>query len=205
MTGRNLRVGILGGSFNPAHDGHLHVSQLALDQLELDELWWLVSPQNPLKPVEGMAPFAKRFEQASVIAARDGRIRVSDFENQSGTIYSVDTIAALKKTYPDTSFVWVVGADNLRQMPKWQGWQKIFRSVPIAVFPRVPFSLRALRGRAARRFAGAQIQHKDAARLAGHRAPAWVMLQAPLNLQSATRIRKAESGGWEIFPSVNKH
>jgi len=193
MTTRNLRVGILGGSFNPAHDGHLHVSQLALDQLGLDELWWLVSPQNPLKPASEMASFAARFEQASVIAARDGRIKVSDFEKKSGTVYSLDTIGALKKTYPDISFVWVMGADNLRQMPKWQGWQKIFRSVPIAVFPRAPYSLRALNGRAARRFARAQIQHKDACRLVGHRAPAWVMLQAPLNLQSATKIRNIKS------------
>jgi len=194
MTKRNIRVGILGGSFNPAHDGHLHVSQLALDQLELDELWWLVSPQNPLKPASEILPFARRFEQASVIAARDGRIKVSDFEKKSGTVYSLDTISALKKTYPDISFVWVMGADNLRQIPKWQGWQKIFRSVPIAVFPRAPYSLRALNGRAARRFARARIDHNDAAKLAGHRAPAWVMLQAPLNLQSATKIRQTQHG-----------
>ena len=194
MTARNLRVGILGGSFNPAHDGHLHVSQLALDQLELDELWWLVSPQNPLKLASEIAPFAARFEQASVIAARDGRIKVSDFEKKSGTVYSLDTISALKKTYPDISFVWVMGADNLRQIPKWQGWQKIFRSVPIAVFPRAPYSLRALNGRATRRFARARIDHNDAPRLAGHRAPAWVMLQAPLNLQSATKIRQTQPG-----------
>ena len=194
MTKRNIRVGILGGSFNPAHDGHLHVSQLALDQLELDELWWLVSPQNPLKSASEILPFARRFEQASVIAARDGRIKVSDFEKKSGTVYSLDTISALKKTYPDISFVWVMGADNLRQIPKWQGWQKIFRSVPIAVFPRAPYSLRALNGRAARRFARARIDHNDAAKLAGHRAPAWVMLQAPLNLQSATKIRQTQPG-----------
>lgn len=191
MNANARRVGILGGSFNPAHEGHLHVSQLALDQLALDELWWLVTPQNPLKDSSDMAPFDQRMEQASVIAARDGRIKVSDFEKKSGTVYSIDTITALKKSYPNFSFVWVMGADNMRQIPRWQGWQNIFRSVPIAVFPRVPYSLRALKGRAARRFSRAKIEHKDAPRLASLHPPAWVMLQAPLNLQSATRIRQA--------------
>ncbi|MCK5546165.1 MAG: nicotinate-nucleotide adenylyltransferase [Rhodospirillaceae bacterium] len=189
---KNRRIGILGGSFNPAHEGHLHVSQLALDQLKLDELWWMVSPQNPLKPTKGMASFKQRMDQAGVIAARDGRIMVTDFENTSGTNYSIDTISALKSTYPDVSFVWVMGADNLRQMPRWHGWQKIFRSIPIAVFPRAPHSLRALNGRAARRFAGAMINPKNASRLAGHRTPAWVMLQAPLHGQSATKLRQDE-------------
>ena len=189
---KNRRIGILGGSFNPAHEGHLHVSQLALEQLKLDELWWLVSPQNPLKPVDGMAGFDERMDQARVIAARDGRIIVSDFEKISDTTYSIDTITALKAAYPDVSFVWVMGADNLRQMPRWQGWQKIFRSIPIAVFPRAPHSLRALNGRAARRFAGAMIDPKNASRLAGRRVPAWVMLQAPLHGQSATRLRQSE-------------
>ncbi|MCK4938856.1 MAG: nicotinate-nucleotide adenylyltransferase [Rhodospirillaceae bacterium] len=189
---KNRRIGILGGSFNPAHEGHLHVSQLALEQLKLDELWWLVSPQNPLKPVDGMAGFDERMDQARVIAARDGRIIVSDFEKISDTTYSIDTITALKAAYPDVSFVWVMGADNLRQMPRWQGWQKIFRSIPIAVFPRAPHSLRALNGRAARRFAGAMIDPKNASRLAGRRTPAWVMLQAPLHGQSATRLRQSE-------------
>lgn len=187
----NRRIGILGGSFNPAHEGHLHVSQLALDQLKLDELWWMVSPQNPLKPTEDMASFKQRMDQAGVIAARDGRITVTDFENTSDTRYSIDTISALKSAYPDVSFVWVMGADNLRQMPRWRSWQKIFRSIPIAIFPRAPHSLRALNGRVARRFSAAMLNPKNASRLAGHRTPAWVMLQAPLHGQSATRLRQS--------------
>ena len=187
----NRRIGILGGSFNPAHEGHLHVSQLALDQLKLDELWWMVSPQNPLKSTEGMASFKQRMDQASVIAARDGRITVTDFENTSDTNYSIDTILALKAAYPDVSFVWVMGADNLRQMPRWRGWQKIFRSIPIAVFPRAPHSLRAVGGRAARRFSAAMLNSKNASRLVGHRTPAWVMLKAPLHGQSATKLRQS--------------
>ena len=196
-TNKNSRIGILGGSFNPAHEGHLHVSQLAMDQLKLDELWWLVSPQNPLKPAHGMASFDERMDQARVIAARDGRITVSDFEKTSDTVYSVDTILALKSAYPDVSFVWVMGADNMRQIPRWQGWQKIFRSIPIAVFPRAPHSSRAINGRAARRFAAAMINPKNAPRLVGHRTPAWVMLEAPLHSQSATRLRQSggQSGG----------
>ncbi len=194
MSKTNPKIGILGGSFNPAHEGHLQVSQLAMDQLGLDELWWLVSPQNPLKPVEGMVPFDDRMEQASVIAARDGRIVVSDFENKSGTRFSIDTIRALKLAYPDVSFVWIMGADNMAQMPRWRGWQKIFRSIPIAVYPRAPYSSRAINGRAARRFSGAMMEPKNANRLAGHRLPAWVMLSAPLHGQSATAIRKAANG-----------
>lgn len=190
MSEKKPRVGILGGSFNPAHDGHLHISRLALDRLGLDELWWLVSPQNPLKAAEDMAPYAQRLETARAVAARDGRIRVSDFEHQIASRYTIDTLTALKAQFPDHAFVWIIGADNLRQMPRWRHWSRIFRTVPIAVFPRAPYSLRALRGRAARRFKAAQLPSSAAARLVGKRAPAWVMLQEPLHGQSATSLRR---------------
>lgn len=189
-----MKIGILGGSFNPAHDGHLHVSRQALEMLGLDEIWWLVSPQNPLKPKSGMAPFARRMETARDIAARDGRIRVTDFEKTSATRYSIDTINALIAAYPQVSFVWIIGADNMRQMPRWKGWEKIFRTIAIAVFPRAPYSARAVNGRAARRFARARLDAKSAARLARTAPPAWVMLDAPLNAQSASRIREMARG-----------
>ena len=189
MGGGSRIVGLLGGSFNPAHEGHLHISQVALDRLGLDELWWMVSPQNPLKSSDGMDTLTARMKSAQSVAGADKRIRVTDIEQRLGTQYTVETLAALQAEYPDFSFIWIIGADNLRQMHKWRGWREIFRRVPIAVFPRAPYSFRALDGRAAGRFAGARIPAVQASRLARMKPPAWVFLRAPLHGQSATRIR----------------
>jgi len=186
------RIGLLGGSFNPAHAGHLHISQLALEKLALDELWWLVSPQNPLKSEHGMAPLNERMATAKTIAKADPRIVVSDFEAKFNTRYTRDTLAQLQAQHPDFAFVWIVGADNLRQMHKWRGWRTIFRRVPIAVFPRVPYALRALSSRAARRFDAARIPENRAHRLADLNPPAWVFLRTPVHGESATRIRKQQ-------------
>jgi len=187
--GAQRRVGLLGGSFNPAHDGHLHISRLSLDKLGLDEVWWLVSPQNPLKPVAGMAAFSHRMVGAQAVSKADGRIRVSDAEQRLGTRYTLDTVTALKAEYPECAFVWIIGADNLCQMPKWKGWRAIFGTVPIAVFPRAPYSLRALGGRAARRFDAARISSLRARRLVDLAPPAWVFLRVPTHGASASRIR----------------
>ncbi|MBC8158216.1 MAG: nicotinate-nucleotide adenylyltransferase [Alphaproteobacteria bacterium] len=186
---RGLRVGLLGGSFNPAHEGHIHISKLALDRLHLDQVWWLVSPQNPLKAAEGMAALEDRLESARAVAAVDERIRAGDIERDLGTRYTVDTLAALKKRFSGVQFVWIMGADILVQMPQWKRWRGVFRSVPIAVFARPTYSLDAGSGRAARRFAGARVKPSHAPRLAGARPPAWVFLKTPLNRASATRIR----------------
>jgi len=183
------KVGLLGGSFNPAHEGHLHISQFALDRLGLDELWWLVSPQNPLKSERDMASFETRMKTAKKVTKAEPRIQVSDFESAKQTRFTVDTLAALQADFPDIAFVWIMGADNLRQMDKWRGWREIFHRVPIAIFPRAPYSLRALRSRAARRFEHARIPTTRAFRLARMTPPAWVLLKAPRHGQSATRIR----------------
>ncbi len=183
-----MRVGLLGGSFNPAHSGHLHISRLALERLRLDELWWLVSPQNPLKPVAGMAPLAERLESARAVAAGEA-IQVTDIERELGTRYTAETLRALKERFPDVRFVWLMGADLLLQMPRWRRWRAIFRMVPIAVFPRPSYSLKALSGRAARRFAGARVRASRAGAVAGMKPPAWVFLLAPPTAVSARRIR----------------
>ena len=182
------RVGLLGGSFNPAHDGHLYISELALDRLGLDEVWWLVSPQNPLKPVAGMAAFAERLRSARTVGGHP-KIRVRDLERSLGTRFTIDTLRALKIRYPGVRFVWLMGADNLLQMPRWQGWRAIFRAVPIAVFARPSYSSRARSGRAARRFRRHRIPAFRASGLADMRPPAWVFMRHKPHGASASRIR----------------
>ena len=184
------RIGLLGGSFNPAHEGHVHISELSLDMLGLDEIWWLVSPQNPLKSTSDMANLEDRVATAKAVVKSLPTIQISDVERKLGTRYTVDTLKALKTKHSDCDFVWIMGADNLRQMFKWKGWRTIFRTLPIAVFPRAPYSLRALSGRAAKCFGGARIPSAQAKKLVDLQAPAWVFLKAPTHGQSATRIRR---------------
>jgi len=182
----------LGGSFNPPHSGHLHITRLALQRLDLDQVWWLVSPQNPLKPAAGMAPFARRLKDAAAAAAADRRIAVSDIETRLGsTYYTADTLKALRRRYPRTRFVWLMGGDNLVQLPYWKQWHDIFRTVPVAVFDRPGTSLKALAGAAAQRFLHARVPQAAARRLASMTPPAWVFFHTRLDPRSATRIRAA--------------
>ena len=186
MTG--LRIGLLGGSFNPAHDGHRHISLFALQRLRLDAVWWLVSPQNPLKPVAGMASFDERFASAEA-AARHPKIEVSDIESRMGTRYTADTLQALYRRYATHRFVWIMGADNLIQLPRWRDWTAIVEMVPIAVFARPGYSQRSLFGAAAHRYRRNRLPDRAAARLADRKAPAWVFLHTPQHPASATEIR----------------
>ncbi len=187
------RIGLLGGSFNPAHGGHLHISREALDRLALDEVWWLVSPQNPLKPAEGMAALPMRISHARKVA-EGAPITVTDMERRFGTRYTAHTLAALKDRFPDKRFVWLMGSDNLIGIHRWKAWRSIFRSVPIAVFHRPTYSLRALRGRAAARFSKARLPASRARELADRKPPAWVFLRIRPHPASATEMR-ARNGG----------
>jgi len=185
----------LGGSFNPAHGGHLHLSLLALERLDLDEVWWLVSPHNPLKPVAGMAPFAVRLEGAQRVAVGHKRIVDSDLEQQlGGSTYTADTLRALCRRFPRLRFVWLMGADNLVQLRYWQRWREIFRTAAIAVFDRPSYSLKALAGLPARRFARHRVPVSAARRLAEMKPPAWVFFHSRLDPRSATRIRSEQKG-----------
>jgi nicotinate-nucleotide adenylyltransferase len=187
---------LLGGSFNPAHGGHLHISALALKLLDLDQIWWLVSPQNPLKPIAGMAPFQTRVEEARRVAAADPRIIVTDLEDRLGNLrYTADTLKTLRRRFPRVRFVWLMGGDNLVQIPHWERWPEVFRTVPIAVFDRPSYSLKALSGLAAKRFAGYRFPARNARRLAEMKPPAWVFFHTRLDTRSATKIR---SGRKEI-------
>ena len=171
----------------------MHVSLLALKHLDLDEVWWLVSPQNPLKPVKGMAPFAVRLEQACGIAAAHPRLRVSDLEERlRSSGYTVDTLKALRRRFPRLRFVWLMGSDNLVQIPRWERWPEIFRMVAVAVFDRPSCAPRALAGTAAKRFARQRIPVAAGRRLAGMKPPAWVFYHTPLDSRSATRIRSEQ-------------
>ena len=187
------RIGLLGGSFNPAHEGHLHISNLALEHLRLDRVWWLVSPQNPLKPTSGMDPLPTRLANAKAMAAANAHITVSDLETELGTRYSADTVNALKQSYPDVRFVWIMGADLLKEIDRWKKWRALFRGIPIAIFARPPYPLRALSSRAARRFAEARVSAFRASALADLRPPAWTYLRTRRHPQSATRIRARQN------------
>ena len=181
---------MLGGSFNPAHGGHFHISALALKLLDLDQVWWLVSPQNPLKPVAGMAPFPVRLEGARRIAKADRRILVTDLESRLGlSRYTTDTLKAVRRRFPRLRFVWLMGGDNLVQILKWERWPEIFRTVPIAVFDRPSYSLKSLSGPGAKRFARHRVPAAETRRLAEMEPPAWVFFHTPLDARSATRIR----------------
>ncbi|HSE78802.1 MAG TPA: nicotinate-nucleotide adenylyltransferase [Alphaproteobacteria bacterium] len=187
-------VGLLGGSFNPAHDGHRHIAELALKRLALDEVWWMVSPQNPLKPDRDMASLAARQASARRHASHP-RMRVTAIENALKTRYTADTLTALRRRFPRIRFVWLMGADNLAQMERWERWSLIFHTMPIAVFARLPYSTKALASKAARRFSRLRRPPRHAARLARDDLPAWVFLHTRLHPASASAIRRARSPG----------
>jgi len=189
-----LRIGLLGGSFNPAHAGHRHISLYALKSLSLDRVWWLVSPQNPLKPARGMASLDERLAWARAVA-RHPRITVTAVETELGTRYTADTIAELVRRFPRTRFVWLMGADNLRQIPRWKRWTRIFESVPVAVFARPTYSLGALGGVAAQRYARFRLAETRAKGLSIAAPPVWTFLRNPLHPASATAIRRARAHG----------
>ena len=190
---RRMRVGLLGGSFNPAHQGHLHVANAAMRALRLDQVWLLVSPGNPLKPAAGMAPLPVRLAAAGAIA--DGRrVVATDIERHLRTRYTLDTLRALRRRFPRVRFVWLMGADNLTQFPRWRGWMDIARAVPFAVLPRPTYTEAALASQAARRLSRFRHPAREGHRLADLAAPAWVVLGGRQNALSATALRRAAAG-----------
>jgi ribosome silencing factor RsfS/YbeB/iojap/nicotinate (nicotinamide) nucleotide adenylyltransferase len=182
------RIGLLGGSFNPAHEGHRHVSLEALRRLGLDEVWWLVSPQNPLKSGDGMEPLPTRVARARQLA-RHPRIRVGAPELVLGTRYTLDTVRALRRLYPGAHFVWLMGADILPQLEHWLGWRDLFAAIPIAAFARPGWSYPALAAAAPRAFARYRLAAGQERRLASCEPPAWCFIPSRLDSHSATAIR----------------
>jgi nicotinate-nucleotide adenylyltransferase len=182
-----MRIGLLGGSFNPPHAGHLHISLEALKRLRLDAVWWLVSPGNPLK-ANGPRPLAERLTQCLALADYP-RIKISALEAQLGSPYTADTLAHLQRRFPGVRFVWLMGGDNLAEFHRWRRWRQIFDRVPVAILDRPETRLPALASRAAHVYSGQRLPERAARRLASRMPPAWLLLTIPLHGESSTRIR----------------
>jgi nicotinate-nucleotide adenylyltransferase len=186
-----MRVGLYGGSFNPAHEGHAHVARTAQVRLGLDRVIWLVSPQNPLKTSRPASTHA-RAAAVRQLAGGPATI-VSDLERRLGATYTIDVIRILQARYPGVKFVWLMGSDNLASFHRWKGWADIMRSVPVAVVARPGFTLKGLLSVAAQRFSSARRPAAQAKILADLRPPAWVHLPAPLHFASSTALRGSPS------------
>ncbi len=183
-------VGLLGGSFNPAHAGHLHISQEAVERLGLDAIWWLVSPQNPLKSTDDMASFEERFKSAEEITKDYSNIIPMDIERGMNTCYTAETLSILKKTCQQTKFIWLMGRDNLEQIHKWKNWQDIFKTMPIAVLDRDTSAESAKNCQVYRYFVDSKVSEEQASTLKDMTAPSWVLLHTPLHPLSSTAIRE---------------
>lgn len=187
-----LRIGLLGGSFNPPHEGHLHISETALKRLGLDYVWWLVSPQNPLKPTHETAPLDARIALAGRLV-HGRRVVVSDAEQSLGTRYTVDTLKAIKRRFPGVHFVWLMGSDNLASFHRWKAWPAIAELMPVAVVMRPGSMLAPLQAKAMQRFWRARRRKmRDFGRAL---PPAFVIVGGRRNPQSSTALRAAQLGG----------
>ncbi len=184
------RIGLLGGSFNPAHAGHREITLYALRALRLDQVWWLVSPQNPLKSSADMAPLGERLAEARE-AMQHPRVLITTLESDLGTRYTADTLSKLCRLYPRTRFVWLMGADNLTQISRWRSWRRIFERMPVAAFSRPAYSLKALAGLAARNYLRKRVSVRSSGLLADLRPPVWTFLRNPLHPESASAIRRS--------------
>lgn len=186
------RVGILGGSFDPAHEGHAHITREALRRFGLDRVWWMLSPGNPLKK-HGPAPMAARLREARRVMP-DPRVEITDLEARLGTRYTAQTLRRLIALYPGVQFVWLMGADNLAQFDRWDNWRQILAMVPVGVLARPGARMAARRSRTARIFAQARLPQQDAQMLPSCPTPVWCFVDVPMSDLSSSAIRA--QGGW---------
>ncbi len=189
MAASNMRVGLLGGSFNPPHEAHIAISLVALKRLGLDRVWWLVTPGNPLKDGSKRLDLAERVQAAKELAGKHPQIEVTGFAGQKPSPYTVDVLAELKRRAPTVKFVWLMGADNLADFHRWRSWEKIFRLLPMAVLDRPTFRLRARASKAAHRFSEFLVDESDASGLAQLTPPAWTIMSHKLSPLSSTALR----------------
>lgn len=186
---RGRRVGLIGGSFNPPHRGHLIAAREALMRLNLDEIWWIVTPGNPLKSHGALLPLSVRVGAVRNLA-RHPRMRVTSFEDALGSPYTAVTLAFLSRRFPGVDFVWVMGADNLVTFHRWQDWRGIAATMPLAVVDRPGYRFKALSSKSAKALWRFRLQESLARSLPGRKPPAWVFLTNPLAYQSSTAIRQ---------------
>jgi nicotinate-nucleotide adenylyltransferase len=190
MVSPRMRVGLLGGSFNPPHAAHVEISLTALKRLGLDQVWWMVTPGNPLKDPSKLPRLSERVDAARKVAQHP-RITVTGFPGDKGSTYTIDLLTALKRRFPGVSFVWLMGADNLAEFHRWRSWQKIFAAMPIAVLDRPGFRLKARGSQAAMRFQEFHVDESDALGLARMTPPAWTIITHRLSSLSSTKLRGA--------------
>jgi len=191
-----MRVGLLGGSFNPPHAAHRAISLFAIKRLKLDRVWWLLSPGNPLKEHHGLRTLAER-ERAARDVADDPRIDVSCLEAVIGTSYTVDTVTHLRRRVHGVRFVWIMGADNLAQFHRWKDWRRIAAEVPFAVIDRPPQSFRALAAPAAQALARYRLPENRAQSLTDQHPPAWVFLTG-MKLSLSSTVLRNPDGSWRV-------
>jgi nicotinate-nucleotide adenylyltransferase len=189
MAAPGMRIGLLGGSFDPAHAAHREISLTALKRLGLDQVWWLVTPGNPLKDVSKLPGLGERVEAAKRIA-RHPRIEVTGFAGGSESRYTIDLLREFKRRFPNVHVVWLMGADNLVDFHRWKAWPEIFATMPIAVLDRPGFRMKARASRASQRFAPYYVDETDAAGLALLLPPAWTILSHRLSGLSSTALRE---------------
>lgn len=187
-----MAIGLLGGSFDPAHEGHAHITREALKRFGLDRVWWIVSPGNPLKE-NGPAPMAARIERARAVI-QDPRVDITDLEIKTGTRFTAETLEALIRLYPGVRFVWLMGADNLADFHRWERWEDIMDAFPVGVFARPGERVAARLSKAARRFQRARLTGRSSRLLATADAPAWALINTPMMDVSSSAIRAA--GHW---------
>jgi nicotinate-nucleotide adenylyltransferase len=190
IASKGMVIGLFGGSFDPAHEGHVHLTQEAIKQMGLDQVWWLVTPGNPLKARQP-APMVERLARARQVMDHP-RVVITDLESDLGTRTTASTIKALKAIYPDVQFVWLMGADNLVQFHKWDRWRDILRLVPVGVFARPGWGVAARLSVAARAFRVNRVARGERLRV----APAWCFVNMPLNDASSSAIRAR--GQWQV-------
>ena len=194
------RVGIMGGSFNPPHDGHRIVAETAVKRLQLDQLWWVVTPGNPLK-ANGALPSQAARLTACAAFARGPKMKITGFEAELGTPYTAATLAFLKTRFPAVHFVWVMGADNLATFERWQHWRQIVAHMPIAVVDRPKWRFKALAREAAQVMSRNRIEEAHAAQLPSLGAPAFVFLTSRLSALSSTALRAKRGSGTDSSPA----
>jgi nicotinate-nucleotide adenylyltransferase len=187
-TERGMTIGLFGGSFNPPHQGHLLVAEIALQRLSLDQIWWIVTPGNPLKNRSGLPSLAARIDACETLV-HDRRIKVTAFEQSLGQSYTAKTLRAVRKRNPGCRFVWIMGADNLKEFHLWQNWREIACTFPIAVIDRPGSTLSYLSSKMAKTFDYARVDEARAGALAFRKAPAWTFIHGPRSPLSSSSIR----------------